>query len=64
MPRYLKKGKGAAEVAEGDAKVRATVEAILADIELRGDDAVRNCRKIRFLEPTIFRLTTEEFRRQ
>ena len=41
MARYLKKGKGAAEVAESDAKVRNTVESILADIESRGDDAVR-----------------------
>ena len=41
MARYLKKGKGSAEVAESDAKVRNTVESILADIESRGDDAVR-----------------------
>ncbi len=61
MPRYLKKGKGAAEVAEGDAKVRATVEAILADIELRGDDAVRELsEKFDSWSPPSFRLTTEE----
>ena len=61
MPRYLKKGKGAAEVAEGDAKVRATVEAILADIELRGDDAVRELsEKFDSWNPPSFRLTTEE----
>jgi len=41
MARYLKKGKVAAEVAESDAKVRATVEGILAEIEERGDAAVR-----------------------
>ena len=61
MVRYLKKGKGAAEVAEGDAKVRATVEAILADIELRGDDAVRELsEKFDSWSPPSFRLTTEE----
>ena len=61
MPRYLKKGKGAAEVAEGDAKVRATVEAILADIELRGDDVVRELsEKFDSWNPQSFRLTTEE----
>ena len=51
MARYLKKGKGAAEVAEGDAKVRATVESILADIESRGDDAVRELERAVELRP-------------
>ena len=61
MPRYLKKGKGAAEVAEGDAKVRATVESILADIELRGDDAVRELsEKFDSWRPPSFRLSAEE----
>ena len=61
MPRYLKKGKGAAEVAEGDAKVRATVESILADIELRGDDAVRELsEKFDSWSPPSFRLSAEE----
>ena len=61
MPRYLKKGNGAAEVAEGDAKVRATVETILADIESRGDDAVRELsEKFDSWNPPSFRLTTEE----
>ena len=61
MVRYLKKGKGAAEVAEGDAKVRATVESILADIELRGDDAVRELsEKFDSWSPPSFRLSAEE----
>ena len=61
MVRYLKKGKGAAEVAEGDAKVRATVESILADIELRGDDAVRELsEKFDSWSPLSFRLSAEE----
>ncbi len=38
---YLKRGNTADERAEGDAKVRQIVEATLADIELRGDIAVR-----------------------
>ncbi len=61
MARYLKKGIGAAEVAEGDAKVRATVESILADIELRGDDAVRELsEKFDSWSPPSFRLSAEE----
>ena len=38
---YLKRGKPADERAEDDAKTRAAVEATLADIESRGDAAVR-----------------------
>ena len=61
MARYLKTGKGAAEVAEGDAKVRVTVESILADIELRGDDAVRELsEKFDSWSPPSFRLSAEE----
>ena len=61
MARYLKKGKGAAEVAESDAKVRNTVESILADIESRGDDAVRELsNKFDSWSPPSFRLTIEE----
>ena len=41
MARYLKRGRDAAQRAEDAAKVRATVEAILADVEARGDEAVR-----------------------
>ena len=61
MARYLKKGKGAAEVAESDAKVRNTVESILADIESRGDEAVRELsNKFDSWSPPSFRLTIEE----
>lgn len=38
---YLKRGKPTAERSEDDAKVRQIVETTLADIEARGDDAVR-----------------------
>ena len=39
---YLKRGKPADERAEDDAKVRGIVEGILADIESRGDAAVKD----------------------
>jgi histidinol dehydrogenase len=41
MARHLKRGMDAATAAGIDAKVRATVEGILKDIEARGDEAVR-----------------------
>ena len=41
MIRYLKQGKDAQTRSDDDAKVRHTVEGILKDIELRGDEAVR-----------------------
>jgi len=41
MATFLKRGRDAAARAEDQAKVRVTVEAILADIEARGDAAVR-----------------------
>lgn len=58
---YLKRGKPAGERAEDDAKVRATVEAVLSDIETRGDAAVRDL-SARFdkYDPPSFRLTPSE----
>lgn len=41
MARYLKRGRDAGAVADDDARIRATVETILADIAQRGDVAVR-----------------------
>ena len=41
MARHLKTGRDAAAAAADDAKVRATVEGLLADIAARGDAAVR-----------------------
>lgn len=41
MAKHLKRSRNAAQRAEDDTKVRATVEGILGDIEERGDDAVR-----------------------
>ncbi len=58
---YLKRSKPEAEKAEDDAKVRASVEAALADIEARGDNAVREM-SARFdnYEPASFRLSDSE----
>ena len=41
MPRHLKTGLSDDANADADAKVRRTVEKVLADIETRGDAAVR-----------------------
>jgi sulfopropanediol 3-dehydrogenase len=58
MIRVLKKGISAEQDAADIAKVRQTVEAILADIEKRGDDAVREySRKFDQWDPPSFRLT-------
>ena len=43
--RHLKRGQDAASLAAADGQVRATVETILADIEMRGDQAVREYSK-------------------
>ncbi|MHA7886977.1 histidinol dehydrogenase [Roseicyclus sp.] len=61
MAEYLKRGKPADERAEDDARVRATVEGILGDIEARGDAAVRELSaKFDGYEPAAFRLTPSE----
>jgi sulfopropanediol 3-dehydrogenase len=59
--QHLKSGKPAEARAEDDAKVRATVEGILADIEKRGDAAVREL-SVKFdgYAPAAFRLTPSE----
>jgi sulfopropanediol 3-dehydrogenase len=58
MIRYLKRGKEAQLRAQDDAKVRATVEGIIADVEARGDAAVREySRKFDEWEPADFRLS-------
>jgi histidinol dehydrogenase len=61
MAHHLKTAKGAEERAAADSKVRATVEAILADIEKRGDAAVRELsQKFDDWSPEHFRLTPAE----
>lgn len=58
---HLKTAKPEAERAEDDAKVRATVEGVLADIATRGDAAVREL-SVKFdrYDPPAFRLTPSE----
>ena len=59
--KWLKSGKPQDERAEDDAKVRAVVEATLADIEARGDAAVRDLsQKFDGYAPAAFRLTDSE----
>ncbi len=61
MAEYLKKRVGEAETKEADARVRRTVEEILADIESRGDAAIRDLsRKFDDWSPESFRLDEEE----
>ncbi len=58
---YIKKSKPEKERAEIDVKVRAAVEEILADIESRGDVAVRDfSAKFDAFSPASFRLTSSE----
>ncbi|MCU0912842.1 MAG: histidinol dehydrogenase, partial [Rhodobacteraceae bacterium] len=59
--QHLKSGKPEAQRAEDDAKVRATVEATLADIAARGDAAVRDlAQRFDGYAPPTFRLTESE----
>ena len=59
--RYLKSGKPQVERSEDDAKVRGVVEAALADIEARGDAAVRElAEKFDNFSPTSYRLSQDE----
>ncbi|QPH53669.1 histidinol dehydrogenase [Pontivivens ytuae] len=59
--RHLKTARSEADRAEDDAKVRSTVEATLADIEARGDAAVRELsEKFDGYAPAAFRLTDGE----
>lgn len=61
MIRHLKEARSQAERAEDDAKVRASVEQILADISARGDAAVRQLSaKFDRYEPPAFRLSEQE----
>ena len=61
MPTWLKRGKDNAARAEANRQVRATVEAILDDIEKRGDAAVRELsKKFDNWDREDFRLTPAE----
>ncbi|HWE78817.1 MAG TPA: histidinol dehydrogenase, partial [Pseudolabrys sp.] len=64
MARYLKRGMDASAIKEADAKVRETVERILADIEARKDAAVRDLSaQFDKWSPPSFKLTAPEVER-
>src|SRR5215475_8989288 len=64
MARWLKRGMDASAIKAADAKVRATVEEILADIDARKDAAVRDLsQKFDNWSPPDFRLTPAEIER-
>lgn len=59
--KYLKQGKSGEERSEDDAKVREVVEGILADVDARGDAAVRALsEKFDSYAPDSFRLSERE----
>ena len=61
MPHHLKRGMDAGEIKAADAKVRETVESILADIEARKDAAVADLsKKFDNWSPKSFRLSQAE----
>src|SRR5947209_5494762 len=63
MAKYLKRSRDEAQRAEDDSKVRASVEAILTDVEKRGDAAVREL-SVKFdkWDRKDYRLTDAEIR--
>jgi len=64
MARYLKRGMDASAIKAADAKVRETVEGILADVEAHRDAAVRELsQKFDNWAPANFRLTDQEIER-
>src|SRR3954467_13002839 len=61
MTHFLKQGKDAAAREEVDRKVRETVESVLADIQARGDAAVRDLsKKFDNWDRDDYRLTDQE----
>src|SRR5438105_3826103 len=64
MPRWLKRGMDAGAIKAADAKVRETVESILADIDARKDQAVKDLsKKFDNWSPKDFRLSPQEIER-
>ena len=64
MAKHLKRGMDASAIKAADAKVRETVEQILADIEARKDVAVRELsQKFDNWSPTSFKLAPSEVER-
>jgi sulfopropanediol 3-dehydrogenase len=61
MPRFLKRGMDASAIKAADAKVRETVEGILAEVDEKKDAAIRELsKKFDNWEPKDFRLTPAE----
>jgi sulfopropanediol 3-dehydrogenase len=61
MPRWLKRGMDAGAIKAADARVRETVESILADIDARKDQAVKDLsKKFDNWSPKDFRLSPQE----
>ncbi len=61
MPHWLKRGMDASAIKAADAKVRETVESILADIETRKDQAVKDLsKKFDNWAPASFKLSPAE----
>jgi sulfopropanediol 3-dehydrogenase len=61
---YLKRSKPDADRAQDDAQTRAVVESTLADIEARGDLAVRDlAQKFDNYAPASFRLSKDDIER-
>src|SRR5262247_2064309 len=61
MPRWLKRGMDAGAIKAADAKVRETVESILAQVDERKDAAIRELsEKFDKWSPKDFRLTPQE----
>ena len=64
MPRFLKRGMDAGAIKAADAKVRATVEQILEEVETGRDAAVHTLsQKFDQWSPDNFRLSAEEIER-
>ncbi|HEX5455433.1 MAG TPA: histidinol dehydrogenase [Stellaceae bacterium] len=63
MPRHIKTAALAGQQEEADAKVRSAVEAIIGEVKVRGDRAVRDLsEKLDNWSPPSFRLTDGEIR--
>ncbi len=64
MPRWLKRGMDASAIKAADAKVRETVEGILAEVDARKDAAIRELsEKFDKWSPQDFKLSPQEIER-
>jgi sulfopropanediol 3-dehydrogenase len=64
MARWLKRGMDASAIKAADAKVRETVESILADIDARKDEAVKDLsKKFDNWSPKDFKLSPADIER-